>query len=158
MTTHLRPETEADLPFLLSVYASTREAEMAVVPWTQEQKDRFVESQFQLQRKHYKDHYWESQFDIVVVDDVPAGRLYVHRGPSEIRIVDISLLPQFRGQGIGRSLLEGLQAEARKEGKALGIHVERYNPALRLYERLGFKTAGEEGPVYLYMRYTGRED
>lgn len=131
---------------------------MAVVPWTQEQKDSFVASQFSAQRKHYRDHYAESQFDIVLADDVAAGRLYVFRGPKEIRIVDISLLPQFRGRGIGRGLLEGLQAEARESGKTLGIHVERYNPALRLYERLGFKTAGEEGPVYLYMRYTGRED
>jgi ribosomal protein S18 acetylase RimI-like enzyme len=156
MTTRLRPETEADLPFLLSVYASTREAEMAVVPWTQEQKDAFVQQQFAAQRKHYQEHYAESQFDIVMVDDVPVGRLYVFRGPREIRIVDISLLASFRGQGIGRALLEGLQAEAREGGKILGIHVERYNPALRLYERLGFRTAGEEGPVYLYMEYNGR--
>jgi GNAT superfamily N-acetyltransferase len=155
MTIRLRPETEADLPFLLSVYASTREAEMAAVPWTLEQKDSFVASQFSAQRKHYREHYAESQFDIVLVDDVPAGRLYVYRGPREIRIVDISLLAQFRGQGVGRGLLEGLQAEARETGSILGIHVERYNPALRLYERLGFRAAGEEGPVYLYMQYTG---
>src|SRR6478736_2114596 len=122
MTTRLRPETEADLPFLLSVYASTRQEEMAVVPWPQEQKDNFVRSQFSLQRSHYKEHYAESQFDIVMLDEVAAGRLYVHRGQSEIRIIDISLLPQFRGQGVGRRLLEQLQAEARESRKILGIH------------------------------------
>jgi len=79
---------------------------MAVVPWPQEQKDNFVRSQFSLQRSHYKEHYAESQFDIVMLDEVAAGRLYVHRGQSEIRIIDISLLPQFRGQGVGRRLLE----------------------------------------------------
>ena len=151
----LRPEEEADLPFVQSVYASTRAGEMERVPWPQPQKDEFVRSQFEFQRKHYKQHYGEAQFDLVLVDDALAGRLYVHRGPKEIRIVDIALLPEFRGRGVGRSLLETLQAEARTDGKILGIHVERFNPALKLYQQLGFQLAGEEGPVYLYMRYNG---
>ncbi len=154
MDIRLRPEAEADLPFLRSVYASTRAAEMERVPWPQQQKDEFVRSQFEFQRTHYQQHYSESQFDLVVVDEALAGRLYVHRGPSEIRIVDIALLPEFRGRGIGQSLIEMLQAEARTNGKSLGIHVERFNPALRLYQRLGFEMAGEEGPVYLYMKYS----
>ena len=84
------------------------------------------------------------------MDGEPAGRLYVHRGPSEIRIVDIALLPEHRGGGIGTSLLEELSAEADAAGKSLTIHVERMNPALRLYDRLGFSVAEDKG-VYLLL-------
>ena len=155
MTVTLRPETDADIPFLQSVYASTRADEMTLVDWPVEQQQEFVLSQFRFQRQHYREHYYDSQFDVILVDDVPAGRLYVHRGPKEIRIVDIALLPEFRGRGIGQQLIEELQAEARAKGQPVSIHVERFNRALRLYERLGFKIAGEQGPVYLYMEYRG---
>jgi ribosomal protein S18 acetylase RimI-like enzyme len=151
----LRPETEDDLLFLLQVYASTRSQEMAMVPWTEEQKNEFVRSQFGFQRKHYREHYHDAQFDVILADGQAAGRLCVHRGPLEIRVVDIALLPEFRGQGIGGGLIRELQTEAARSGRPLTIHVERFNPALRLYERLGFRIAGEQGPVYLFMEYRG---
>jgi ribosomal protein S18 acetylase RimI-like enzyme len=149
----LRPETEDDIPFLLAVYASTRADEMAMAPWTQEQKDQFVQMQFIFQRKHYLENYGGATFDIVMVAGCAAGRLYVFRGPSEIRIIDIALLPQYRGRGIGGELLTGILREARERGLIVSIHVERQNPALRLYQRLGFQLAGEQGPVYLLMEY-----
>ena len=149
----LRPETEDDIPFLLTVYASTRAEEMAIVPWTQEQKDQFVRMQFGFQRKDYLQNYSGATFDIVMVEGCAAGRLYVHRGPREIQIIDIALLPQYRGCGIGGELLTGILTEARERGLIVSIHVERQNPALRLYQRLGFQCAGEPGPVYLRMEY-----
>jgi ribosomal protein S18 acetylase RimI-like enzyme len=151
----LRPETEEDLPFLLEVYASTRAQEMEMVPWTREQKDEFVRSQFGFQRKHYREHYYDAQFDVILADGEPAGRLCVHRAQKEIRIVDIALLPEFRSKGVGSGLIRELQTEAAESGRPLTIHVERFNPALRLYERLGFRIAGEQGPVYLFMEYRG---
>jgi ribosomal protein S18 acetylase RimI-like enzyme len=149
----LRPETENDIPFLLAVYASTRAGEMAIVPWTREQKDQFVQMQFGFQRKHYLENYEGATFDIVMVEGSAAGRLYVFRGPSEIRIVDIALLPEYRGRGIGGELLTEILREARDRGLIVSIHVERHNPALRLYQRLGFQCAGEQGPVYLRMEF-----
>jgi ribosomal protein S18 acetylase RimI-like enzyme len=74
----------------------------------------------------------------------------VHRGESEIRIVDIALLPDYRGNGIGTALLRDLFSEADAAGKTVTIHVERFNPALRLYERLGFALAEDKG-VYLFL-------
>lgn len=87
---------------------------------------------------------------MIAVDGVPAGRLYVHRGDAEIRIVDIALLPEHRGGGIGTALLEELLAEADTSGKSVTIHVERQNRALRFYERLGFSVAEDKG-VYLFL-------
>ena len=149
----LRPETEDDIPFLVAVYASTRANDMAIAPWSQEQKDHFVQMQFAFQRKHYLENYAGATFDVVMVDGCAAGRLYVFRGPSEIRIIDIALLPEYRGRGIGGELLTGILREARDRGLITSIHVERQNPALKLYQRLGFQIAGDQGPVYLRMEF-----
>jgi len=111
--------------------------------------------QFQAQTDWYRDHYADASFDVVLVDGEPAGRLYVHRGDREIRIVDIALLPEHRGSGIGTSLLHDLLAEADALGKSVTIHVERLNPALRLYERLGFALAEDKG-VYLFLERPAR--
>ena len=132
------------------MYASTRAEELAVVPWDDAQKDAFLRSQFAAQDAWWRENYADASFDVVVVDGEPAGRLYVHRGPSEIRIVDIALLPEHRGKGIGTALLSDLLSEADAAGKSVTIHVERLNPALRLYERLGFSVAEDKG-VYLFL-------
>jgi ribosomal protein S18 acetylase RimI-like enzyme len=132
------------------VYASTRAEELAVVPWDDAQKDAFLRAQFDAQDAWWHENYAEASFDVIVVDGEPAGRLYVHRGPSEIRIVDIALLPEHRGDGVGTRLLEDLLAEGDASGKSVTIHVERMNPALRLYERLGFALAEDKG-VYLFL-------
>jgi ribosomal protein S18 acetylase RimI-like enzyme len=145
-----RPITPDDMPFLLRVYGSTREEEMAmVVDWTPEQKAAFVRSQFEAQHNWYQDHYQGARFDVILVDGVPAGRLYVHRRESEIRLVDITLLPDFRGGGTGSALLRDLLAEGEAAGKRVTIHVEVFNPAMRLYERLGFLPVEERGPYRL---------
>jgi ribosomal protein S18 acetylase RimI-like enzyme len=76
----------------------------------------------------------------------------VHRGPRDIRIMDITLAPAFRGRGIGSGLLRSLISEVEGSRRTVSIHVEINNPARRLYERLGFEYAGEHG-VYLLMVY-----
>ena len=120
------------------------------MPWDDVQKDAFLRSQFDAQDAWWREHYAEASFDVILVDDEPAGRLYVHRGERDIRIVDIALLPEHRGAGIGAKLLRDLLAEADEVGKSVTIHVERMNPALRLYERLGFALAEDKG-VYLFL-------
>jgi ribosomal protein S18 acetylase RimI-like enzyme len=146
----LRPVGVADRAFLAQLYASTRAEELAILPWTDEQKAEFLAQQFEAQDTHYRAHYDGATFDVIEVDGLSAGRLFVHRGPAEIRIVDISLTPAFRGRGLGTSLLRELIAEADAGGRILSIHVEVHNPARRLYERLGFRPVGEAG-VYLLM-------
>jgi ribosomal protein S18 acetylase RimI-like enzyme len=148
----LRPAGPADAEFLCRVYASTRAEELAVTGWDEKTKNAFLEQQFRAQDDYYRANYDGASFDIVLVDGEPAGRLYVARWADEIRVMDIALLPDFRGRGAGEQLLRGLMAEAEEAGKALTIHVERENPALRFYRRLGFEHAEDRG-VYLFLRW-----
>jgi ribosomal protein S18 acetylase RimI-like enzyme len=153
MNVTLRTVQEADRLFLLSVYASTRAAELELVDWSEELKTAFIQQQFDAQDHDYRSHFCDPTFDVVLVDGEPAGRLYVDRRPEQISVADISLVPEFRGRGVGTSLLAALQSEAAASGRQLSLHVERFNPAQRLYLRLGFEPV-EEGPVYLLMRWS----
>jgi GNAT superfamily N-acetyltransferase len=128
-----------DRTFLERLYASTREPELAPLPWSAEEKQRFIVQQFTAQDHAYRQNYPGAEFLILVVDGADAGRLYLHRRSDEIRIMDIALLPPFRNRGIGTAVLHRVIAEGRTLGRAVTIHVEVFNPALRLYERLGFR-------------------
>lgn len=147
-----RPITEADLPFLSALYASTRTEELAVVPWTEAQKAAFLQQQFEAQHAHYQTYYVGSDFLVIERGGGPIGRLYLRRAAKEHRIVDIALLPAHRRHGLGAALLQDLLDEAGQAGKAVTIHVEKFNPAMALYHRLGFVAAGEEG-AYDLMRW-----
>ncbi|HEV2773684.1 MAG TPA: GNAT family N-acetyltransferase [Thermoleophilaceae bacterium] len=148
----LRPVEDADRPFLVDLYGSIREPELAHVAWADAQKRAFVEHQFAAQDAHYREHYPGATLDVVEVDGEPAGRLYVHRSKSDIRIMDIALAPAYRGRGIGSALLRDLMAEADASGRKLSIHVEVNNPARSLYARLGFHPVGERGAYVLMER------
>lgn len=148
----LRPETEDDIPFLMQLYASTRESELAPVPWNAEQKQAFLASQFQAQRHHYRTAIAACVFQVIEHNGVAAGRLYTEMRATRIYIVDIALLPGHCGRGVGGAILQALQAKARSMGLGVGIMVETFNPALRLYRRLGFTDVADHG-VYLEMEW-----
>ena len=149
----LRPITPEDESFLALLYASTRADELAITGWNDEQKAMFCRMQFNAQTTDYQRNYPDASFDVIERNGVAAGRLLVLRGDEMIHVIDIALLPEHRGAGIGTKLLRELQEEARAAGKPLTIHVERFNPALRLYERLGFKQVEEKG-VYLLLQWS----
>ncbi len=148
----LRPVADADRAFLVDLYGSVREPELAHVPWDDAAKRAFVEHQFAAQDAHYRAHYPGATLDVVEVAGGRAGRLYVHRGPKDIRIMDVALAPAYRGRGIGTALLRALIDEAERSGRRVSIHVEQNNPARTLYERLGFEPAGEHGVYLLYVK------
>ena len=144
-----RPIGPDDDAFLRRVYASTREEELRPVPWTPSEKEAFLRQQFEAQHAFYQERYTGTRFEVILQDGQPIGRLYVARWSDEIRIVDIALLPEHRGAGIGGAIVRGLLAEAAAAGKPVRIHVERLNPARRLYERLGFVPIEDKGVYYL---------
>ena len=147
----LRPEVDADTKFLRDLYASVRADEMAPVPWPPVLKQRFLEEQFMLQRKHYREHYEAAEFLVIEQDQRRIGRVYLHSGECEVRLMEISLVAELRGHGVGGRLLRALLQECDADQLAVSLHVEPHNPARRLYERLGF-VAVEHGPVYQQMR------
>jgi len=153
MTISLRAAMTGDKEFLFSVYASTRAAEMNLVDWDTSQKDSFLRAQFKLQDQYYKANYSDALYQAILMDGQPIGRLYIDRKAEEIRIMDIALLPEYRGQGIGSHLLKQILEEATTKNLPVTIHVERFNPALHLYERLGFCLAEDKG-VYLFMKWS----
>lgn len=134
---------------MLRVYASVREPELEAAGLPREHWGPFVEHQFAAQSHHYES-YENITFEVVLVDGQPAGRLIVARWSEELRVVDIALLPEHRGGGIGGRLMRGVIEEAEERGVKTSIHVERFNPALRLYTRLGFRPVADTG-VYLLL-------
>ena len=144
-----RPATADDEPLLLAVYGSTRMEELALTNWDQAQRDAFVKMQFDAQHSHYREHYPEGEHLIILVNDDPVGRLYVASIAEEIRILDITVLPDHRRAGIGASIIKELMAEAEATEKPLRIYVESFNPSRQLFERLGFVKSGESGYSYL---------
>jgi ribosomal protein S18 acetylase RimI-like enzyme len=146
----LRLEADADIPFLAELYASTREAELALAPWSPTEKAIFLRSQFDAQRRHYYSNFHDCVFSVLECDGAPIGRLYLETRGQNLHIVDIALTPVRRGQGLGGRILVGVIAFAAAAGRGVSIYVEKFNPALRLYRRLGFTEVSDSG-VYLLM-------
>lgn len=152
MTIRLRSVLSDDGEFLFSVYASTRIEEMDLVDWTPAQKEAFLRMQFIAQDRYYREVYPTAEYQVILQEDQRVGRLYIHRRSAEIRVIDIALLPECRGRGIGSSLMAQILEGATRNNLPVTIHVERFNPALRLYERLGFRLAEDKG-VYYFMKW-----
>jgi len=149
-----RPITDNDLPFLASLYASTRAEEIAqLTDWSIEQKQQFLQMQFDAQHQYYQKQFTQAEYLIIQQADELIGRIYIDRRVDEIRLIDIALMPVARCQGIGAALLEDLLEEAQSAKLAVKIHVEKNNPAMRLYIRLGFKQLEAQG-VYDLMEWT----
>ena len=157
-TVVLRPAAPRDDGFLASLYASTRDEEMALVPWNEDEKNQFLDFQYRAQATSYETRFPNSDHRIIVVDGVPVGRIWTDEWEEEIRLLDIAILPQFRGTGIGSELLRNLQSRARSADKALRHSVRIGNAAaIRLYERLGFTIYEEyDFETHHLMEWTAR--
>ena len=148
----LRPAGPADAELLYRIYASTREEELAVVPWDASVKEAFLRMQFAAQNSYYHENFPDASYDLIVAGDEVLGRLYVDRGEPAWNVVDLALLPEHRGKGIATQLLTRILGEAEAAAKPVQMHVERYNPAQRLYDRLGFRQIADKG-IYLQIEW-----
>jgi len=145
-----RPITDEDLEFLYLLYASTRLSELAATGWSEGQVEAFLRMQFGLQHTQYMQNYTGASFNLILTRGVPAGRLYLARMEDMIRVVDISLLPEFRRQGIGGRIMRELADEADAKGLIMSLHVEMNNPIREFYKSLGFREKELRG-IYYYM-------
>ncbi|RFF30545.1 GNAT family N-acetyltransferase [Wenzhouxiangella sediminis] len=145
-------DPEQDGEFLDRLYATTRVEELAQTGWSEPEVRRFLHEQSRLQRAHYREHYPDAEFLLIAGETEPVGRLYLDERPGELRLMDIAFLPAWRGAGRGTALIEALQRLAGEEGLAVTLHVEPFNPAIRLYRRMGFEALETRG-VYQFMRW-----
>jgi ribosomal protein S18 acetylase RimI-like enzyme len=146
----LREETPTDRTLLAELYASTREEELRPVPWDDAQKKAFLREQFELQWDHYRRHYPSAEWLLIMHRGLAIGRLYVDTGRSEVRLMDIALQAESRNHGIGTAIVSSLVRYADPLRLPVTLHVEPFNPALRIYQRLGFATLETRG-IYLFM-------
>lgn len=148
----LRPVGDGDDPFLFEVYSSTRKDEMALTGWDDAQQQAFLKMQFAAQQFHYARENPDASHQIILLDGRPVGRVYVARKEAEVRVLDITVLPQYRNRGIGTPIIRDVMREAAAEGKAVTIYVETFNPSLRLFERLGFSRIAQQG-IHFFLRW-----
>jgi ribosomal protein S18 acetylase RimI-like enzyme len=150
-----RPVSPQDEDFLWRVYASTREREVAAFGWPPAQQEAFLRMQYRARCQSYAAAFERAEHSVLLADGVPAGFMIVARGPSETRLVDIALLPEYRGRGLGGSAILGLIRETGAGSVPLRLSVQRGNPAIRLYQRLGFSIVSAGG-VYIEMEHHAR--
>ena len=149
---NFRPISQDDEPFLFQLYASTREEEFKLLPWNEQQKAAFLQMQFAAQQKYYQEQFQEANFWIIEQQNKSIGRLYLDYRSDEVRIIDIAILSEYRNQGIGSQILQDILVSATEKDLPVRISVEQYNPALNLYNRLGFKKIGDTG-IYFLMEW-----
>lgn len=146
-----------DMAFIERLFASSRAEEMSHTGWPAEQIAAFLRQQFNAQHTYYQAHYSDGELLIIELDGQSIGRLYMFWGPTTLNLIDITLLPEFQGRGIGSSLIEAQLRRADELGLKVELFVEYFNPAQRLYGRLGFHVCGDSG-VYLKLRRDARTD
>jgi ribosomal protein S18 acetylase RimI-like enzyme len=155
MTISLRPYRADDQEFLFRLYASTRMHEIAGFGWPAAQEEAFLRMQFDAQRRSYESAYPEAEHQIIERAGEAIGRIMVLREKvlrekNFMLLVDIALLTEHRGLGIGGQLIRELIQQCLCDRVPLRLQVLKTNPALRLYERLGFTRTGED-QMYVQM-------
>ncbi len=148
----LRPERDDDVEFSRRLYQSVRRPELAVLGWPEQQLGAFIDQQFDAQRSHYKTYRPAAHFMIIEQATQAIGRWYLQVTPEALRLMEVTLLPTWRGQGIGSRLLRRLLDWGVDSHRPVTLYVEPFNPAHRLYQRLGFEPVDTHG-VYHLMRY-----
>jgi ribosomal protein S18 acetylase RimI-like enzyme len=144
----VRPATPQDEPFLRDVYASTRAAELAILPWSDAEKRAFCDQQFDAQITSYRRTFRETEDLVVCSGATPVGRILRALTPSDLILLDFALLPEYRNRGWGGILLCRMQEQARTAKVPMVLHVELHSPALALYRRHGFVIIGEDSLRY----------
>jgi GNAT superfamily N-acetyltransferase len=156
MTVTLRPVQPDDEGFVFTLYAASRNDEMAAWGWPEAQQEAFLRLQFNGRQQHYKTQFPQAEHKIIMLDELPIGGMVVAKLDNAFRLADIVVLPEYRGKGYAAALIRDLLDEAKQANKPVQLFVERFNPAIQLYERLGFSIVGDIGS-HLSMEWTASE-
>lgn len=147
-----RPAGAGDGQLLWSVYRSSRLDEVSAWGWGDAQIDAFLQMQWQTEQRARAMQHPHADSRVIVVDGKDVGRLLVDRAGDCILVVDIALLSEARGRGIGRAVLGDLLIEAQGRGVPVVLCVRRGNRAERLYRSLGFLITSED-ELHLHMAF-----
>lgn len=148
------PIAHQDESFLFELYSTTRLDELALVSWNEEQKSSFLHNQYQAQHHHYFLKYPDASFQIIKLGNKPIGRIYTAELETEIRILDLTILPELRGQKFGTQLIKEVLSDAEEKKKAVQIYLETYNSAQTLFRKLNFQPVADDG-LYVLWRWDG---
>lgn len=141
----LRTAEPGDEAFLLSLFSGGR-ADLEWADLSEKDKDELIRRQYFIQQKQLLTYYPFAEYNIVLLGEQPIGRIYIYKGETVYRILDIILLPQYRRMGIGTKLLKDILREAAVLCKGVELEVAWYNDsATRLYKKLGFHTIEDKG-------------
>lgn len=146
-----RPVLPEDTPFLCDLFTDVRWEETEATGWSDDERRTFLEMQFRVQHRYYREHYPDGQFQLLLLREHPIGRLYWYSTPSSLALVDVSLVRTVRGAGIGSAILRWMTGQADARHQRMDLYVEPGNPARRLYERFGFSAEANNG-IHLAMR------
>jgi ribosomal protein S18 acetylase RimI-like enzyme len=138
----------------MSVYASTRRDEMELWGWNPAQQHAFVSMQFEARNRYYASTFSATIESVILLGDIPIGSMILWGSVDELRLVDISILPEHRNHGFGTELITNLILDSKLRKLPLRLSVLRGNRAIHVYERLGFVITGGDD-VYLEMEFAG---
>ncbi|MCX6950883.1 MAG: GNAT family N-acetyltransferase [Verrucomicrobia bacterium] len=141
---YLRPVGPADGAFLFRLYATTRAEELAAWGWPPAQQEMFLQTQFIARSRGHAAAYPAARGSIILQNEIAVGTCLVSEAGDHVHLVNLALLPEHRGAGLGRSLIESLQSLAAETGRPLRLTVANGNRALRLYARLGFIVTSQD--------------
>ncbi|HVJ51989.1 MAG TPA: GNAT family N-acetyltransferase [Aliidongia sp.] len=148
-TLRLRPEEggAAEEAFLYLLFSAIKAPEMALMPISTQHKEHLLQIQYRSMNATYRHHYPDARFEIVELDRWPVGRLVTAVQEHCVYYVDIALLPQASGLGLGTALMTSVLAEPRRLGLPARVKVLSHNiPSLRLMRRVGFTPFGSTPP------------
>jgi GNAT superfamily N-acetyltransferase len=153
----LRDAMPADRQFLARLYEDTRRQEISAWGWPTEQQEQFLRTQFDAQYRWYRAGFPDASDRIICAEEAAVGRILTALESGGMRLIDIALLEEHRNRGIGGKLLCQLQQDCTTRGCALCLQVLQGNPAIRLYQRLGFERSGMD-PMYVQMEWLPSPD
>ncbi|GAA0381834.1 GNAT family N-acetyltransferase [Bacillus horti] len=147
---------QEDESTLFQLYVASRKGEFANLGWSECEIENLLQVQYTAQQNSYQQLFPQAKMDMVKHKNIPIGRMITNTTQHALHLVDIFIIPEYRGKEFGTALLRILQDRASKRALPIQLQVLMGNPAQRLYERCGFYVTAEQAPS-LTMQWEDRQ-
>jgi len=140
MVVTLRPESPEDEPFIRRLIYATIAGELGASQWPEPMRSHLLAVQYTARRQLHRANFPEAASYVVDAGGADAGWAVVTTMPHAVQLVEIMILPELRGRGIGTAVIRHVLATAAAAGKPVRLNVNVTNhSAVGLYQRLGFR-------------------